>query len=178
MGLVLADYADRPDQSGHRSRPRRRQARVRCDDGDEKDRHRCNRGGAPRLKLQSSKRGSRCLTSIPVAEIALPPSAYRENPAPFDLRAYVACTWMTVSRPSLPTGLRPVIPDGCVDIIAFGDAAPHVAGPATFTQWVRPPAAGVLITGIRFRPGAVRAVLGCSAEAIRNCETPLADICG
>src|SRR6267378_4456673 len=94
MGLVLADYADRPDQSGHRSRPRRRRARVRCDDGDEKDRHRCNRGGAPRLKLQSSKRGSRCLTSIPVAEIALPPSAYREYPAPFDLRAYVACTWM------------------------------------------------------------------------------------
>ena len=31
--------------------PRRRQACVRCDDGDEKDRHRCNRGGAPRLRL-------------------------------------------------------------------------------------------------------------------------------
>ena len=36
-------------QSDHRSRSRCRQARVRCDDGDEKDRHRRNRGGAPRL---------------------------------------------------------------------------------------------------------------------------------
>src|ERR1044072_6452514 len=50
MGLVLADYADRPDQGVHRSRPRCRQARVRCDDGDEKDRHRRHRAGAPRLK--------------------------------------------------------------------------------------------------------------------------------
>src|SRR5688572_23828338 len=56
MGTVLADYADRPDESDHRSRYRCRQARVRCDDADEKDRHRCNRGGAPWLKLQSSKR--------------------------------------------------------------------------------------------------------------------------
>src|SRR5687768_10440943 len=51
MGLVLADYADRPDQSDNRSRSRCRQARVRCDDADEKDRHRCNRGGAPRLTV-------------------------------------------------------------------------------------------------------------------------------
>jgi hypothetical protein len=35
MGLVLTDYADRSDQSDNRSRPRR-QARVRCDDGDER----------------------------------------------------------------------------------------------------------------------------------------------
>src|SRR4051812_46192084 len=51
MGIVLADYADRPDASGHRSRYRCRQARVRCDDADDKDRHRCNRGGPPRLRL-------------------------------------------------------------------------------------------------------------------------------
>ena len=51
MGLVLANYADCPDESGHRSRYRCRQARVRCDDADEKDRHRGNRGSAPRLRL-------------------------------------------------------------------------------------------------------------------------------
>jgi AraC-like DNA-binding protein len=113
-----------------------------------------------------------------VPEIAIPPSAYREYPPALDLRAYVACTWTSVSRAGLPAGLRPVIPDGCADIIAFGDAAAHVAGPATFTQWVRFPPPGALITGIRFRPGAVRAVLGCSAEALRNREAPLADICG
>src|SRR6267154_3157683 len=52
MGIVLADYADRPDESGHRSRSCCRQARVRCDDADDKDRHPCTRGGAPRLRLQ------------------------------------------------------------------------------------------------------------------------------
>ena len=49
MGIVLADHADRADESDHRSRSRRRQARVRCDDADEEDRHRRDRGGASRL---------------------------------------------------------------------------------------------------------------------------------
>src|SRR5512132_3240547 len=65
MGSVLADYADRSDASGHRSRYRCRQARVRCDDADEKDRHRCNRGGAPRLRLQSSKRACLSIEVVP-----------------------------------------------------------------------------------------------------------------
>jgi hypothetical protein len=38
-------------ESDHRSRYRCRRARVRGDDDDAKDRHRCNRGGAPRLRL-------------------------------------------------------------------------------------------------------------------------------
>ncbi len=33
-----------------RSGPGRRQARVRCDDADDEDRHRCDRGGVPRLR--------------------------------------------------------------------------------------------------------------------------------
>jgi uncharacterized protein DUF7010 len=37
MGIVLADHTDRFDQSDHGSRSRRSQARVRCDDDDEKD---------------------------------------------------------------------------------------------------------------------------------------------
>ena len=43
--IVLADYADRADEGNHQPRSRRRQARVRCDDADAKDRHRDNRGG-------------------------------------------------------------------------------------------------------------------------------------
>ena len=50
-GLSWQITPDRSDPSDHRSRSRRRQARVRCDDADEKDRHRRNRGGAPRLRL-------------------------------------------------------------------------------------------------------------------------------
>src|SRR5688572_3301422 len=51
MGRVLADYAGGSDESDNRSRSRRRQACVRCDDADEKDRHRCNRGGTPRVRV-------------------------------------------------------------------------------------------------------------------------------
>ena len=36
MGIVLADYADRSDPSDSRPRPRRREARVRCNDEHEK----------------------------------------------------------------------------------------------------------------------------------------------
>lgn len=46
---VLADYADRPDADGHRSRYGGRQARVRGDDADEKDRYCSDPGGAARL---------------------------------------------------------------------------------------------------------------------------------
>src|SRR5688572_1990305 len=48
MGPIVADHADLADQSDHRSRSRRSQACLRCDDGDDKDRHRNDRGGAPR----------------------------------------------------------------------------------------------------------------------------------
>ena len=60
VGNVLADYANRPDESVHRSRYHRRQARVRCDDADGQDRRRRNRGGAPRLRghLRSVHLGS------------------------------------------------------------------------------------------------------------------------
>src|SRR5215468_6038117 len=49
MGVVLADYPGRPDESDHRPRPCRRQARVRGDDADEEDRRRRDRGGGARL---------------------------------------------------------------------------------------------------------------------------------
>src|SRR5262245_3891839 len=58
-GPFLPDYAAGSDKSGNRSRSSCRQARVRCDDADEKDRHRCNRGGAPRLRLRLRRRASR-----------------------------------------------------------------------------------------------------------------------
>ena len=51
-GTVLADHADRTDEGDQRPRPGRRQARVRCDDGDAEDRYREDRGGAARLRPQ------------------------------------------------------------------------------------------------------------------------------
>ncbi len=43
------------DESDHRSRSCCRQARVRCDDDDEKDRRRCDRSRAARLKPRCSR---------------------------------------------------------------------------------------------------------------------------
>src|SRR5712691_4940208 len=90
-----------------------------------------------------------------------PATNYREYPPPTDLRDRVACTWVrqvgTVTRQP-----QPIIPDGCVDIIAVDEGPPHVAGPATRTQLVRLLPLSVVV-GIRFRPGAARAVLKCSA---------------
>src|SRR4051812_31200765 len=54
MGIVLADHANRADASNHGPRSRRGKARVRRDDGDEEDRHRYNRGGAPRLNCSKA----------------------------------------------------------------------------------------------------------------------------
>ena len=54
-GLSLADHADRAHEGDHRSRSRRRQARVRRDDADAQDRHRDDRGGAAGLSVSRSK---------------------------------------------------------------------------------------------------------------------------
>ena len=93
-------------------------------------------------------------------------TSYREFAPPPDLAAYVACTWVNFSRAQSQAPSQPIIPDGCADIVMFGDDPPHVAGPAATTQWVQPPPAGTLITAIRFRPGAVRSILRCDVEAL------------
>src|SRR5262245_55675300 len=49
VGSVMADYPAGSDECDDGSRSRSCQARVRCDDADEKDQHRGNRGGTPRL---------------------------------------------------------------------------------------------------------------------------------
>ena len=50
MGNFLADHSARADRRDG-GRRRRSKASVRGDDGHEKNRHRCNRGGAARLML-------------------------------------------------------------------------------------------------------------------------------
>src|SRR5690349_1032997 len=64
MGSVLADHADRNDQSVQRSGSCRRQARLRCDDADEKDRHRQNRSGAPRLRQSAHEAAADIVVAI------------------------------------------------------------------------------------------------------------------
>src|SRR5712691_10566402 len=103
-----------------------------------------------------------------------PATNYREYPPPTDLRDRVACTWVrqvgTVTRQP-----QPIIPDGCVDIIAVDEGPPHVAGPATRTQLVRLLPLSV-VAGIRFRPGATRAVLKCSAGELLDSNPDLWEV--
>lgn len=55
VGRLLADHADRDDQGLYQPRSLRRQAGVRCNDDDEKDRHRRDRGGSSlRRKLMKA----------------------------------------------------------------------------------------------------------------------------
>jgi AraC-like DNA-binding protein len=103
--------------------------------------------------------------------------SYREYAPPPDLAAHVACTWENVGAAVTLAAPQPIIPDGCADIIMFGDAPPHVAAPAAVTQWVRLPP-GSLITAIRFRPGAVRAILRCDVEALGPWGVELEAVCG
>jgi AraC-like DNA-binding protein len=99
------------------------------------------------------------------------------RPAP-DLASHVACTWTNVSQAAPAAPAQAVIPDGCADIIVFGDAPPHVAAPSATTQWVQPPPAGTSITAIRFRPGAVRSILRCDADRLGPWGVELRAVCG
>jgi AraC-like DNA-binding protein len=102
-------------------------------------------------------------------------SSYAEYPPPDDLRATVACTW--VAQTGAGAAPSPIVPDACSDVVIVGEAAPHVAGPATTTQHVRIPA-GTPVVGIRFRPGAARAAFGCDANELRDSDPELAAVCG
>lgn len=102
---------------------------------------------------------------------------YREYaPAP-DLQPFVACTWVSVvSQPDL-CALVPILPDGCSGIMVYDDDAPTVAGPDATTRWSVLPD-GLVIAGLRLRPGALRAVLGCPAPPLLNGGAPLAELSG
>jgi len=102
-------------------------------------------------------------------------SPYTEYLPPPHLRAAVACTW--VARSGDSAAPSPVVVDACSDVVVIGDAEPHVAGPATRTHVVtlRP---RTTVVGIRFRPGAARAVFGCDAPELRDADPALRAVCG
>jgi AraC-like DNA-binding protein len=98
--------------------------------------------------------------------------SYRELAPPPDLAHLVLCLWERAG-----TGEETVVmPDGCVDVVVR-DGVAHVAGPDTRPDPVTI-AAGVAVTGIRFRPGAGAAVLGVAADELRDARTPLDAVWG
>jgi AraC-like DNA-binding protein len=106
----------------------------------------------------------------------MPGSPYVELPPPADLRAAVACTWVAHITADATTP-APIVPDACSDVVVIGGASPHVAGPATRTHLVQL-SAGTTVVGIRFRPGAARAVFGCDAHMLRDADPELRAVCG
>ncbi|WP_336215606.1 DUF6597 domain-containing transcriptional factor [Nonomuraea sp. LPB2021202275-12-8] len=85
------------------------------------------------------------------------------------LAGRVACLWRRVGE-SDRTQL--VVPDGCVDLI-WGPEGPFVAGPDTgpVPSRVR---AGEVLSGVRFRPGAVGEFFGVPLADLRDQRVPLA----
>lgn len=65
-----------------------------------------------------------------------------------------------------------VLPDGCMDLIWFGDHL-VVAGPDTRAEVT---ARAGTFTGLRFAPGQAPPVLGLPAHALRDARVPLADL--
>jgi AraC-like DNA-binding protein len=104
-------------------------------------------------------------------------SDYRELAPPHALARYVLCTW-TRSTGEVGSDLQVrVVPDGCADIVWIGDAAPHIAGPATLPVVAGLPPRSTIV-GVRFRPGMAPSLLGVPAAELLNAEVRLRDVWG
>ena len=99
---------------------------------------------------------------------------YRELPPPPALRGSVACLWMRVAGPEGSPPTR-VLPDACVDVVWSAGAGASVAGPDTGPVLVEA-AAGSVIAGVRFRPGAGGAALGFPLSELRDARPAAAEV--
>src|SRR5205823_10139848 len=96
------------------------------------------RGAPPALPARHRLSGGAqtVVVGVAVAPRAVAPamvasSDYRELPPPAALAEYLVCTW-TQTTGADAAGTRPrIVPDGCIDVVWIGDAAPRVVGPMT-----------------------------------------------
>jgi AraC-like DNA-binding protein len=99
-------------------------------------------------------------------------ASYREYASPSGLTDVVACLWENDTVRDRP---QRVVPDGCVDLVWFGDSL-KVVGADTAPYIVAP--RGSSVTGIRLRPGAAGAVLGIPASEVRDQQVDLSLVWG
>jgi AraC-like DNA-binding protein len=96
--------------------------------------------------------------------------SYREFAPPAALREWVSCLWVRVgSGPVL------VLPDACTDLIWQQGLGAFIAGPDTGPA-MNALAAGLVMTGVRLRPGAGGPLLGLPLSALLNQRAGVADI--
>jgi AraC-like DNA-binding protein len=89
---------------------------------------------------------------------------YREFRPDPRLAPFVECGWVRSgsSHPSLR-----VMPDGCADIFVTAQGDLLIAGPAD-TSYDLPAGDDDVLAGLRLRPGAADAVIGCPASEVRG----------
>lgn len=101
---------------------------------------------------------------------------YRETAPAGPVGDLLECAW----RASVPATGAPhhqrVLPDGCMDLLLLGGRL-VVAGPDTAAH-LACSAPGSVTTGLRFRPGALPALLGVPADALCDRRADLADVLG
>jgi AraC-like DNA-binding protein len=87
---------------------------------------------------------------------------YREQAPPPALAPWVRCLWVLTVQDGGGPGW--VVPDGVMDLVASGPEL-RLAGPDT-RPWPVGRAAGAVVVGVRFHPGAAPAVLGPPASEL------------
>lgn len=98
-------------------------------------------------------------------------SMYAEAAPPGPLAAVARCVWRSAS-----VGPKRIVPDGCLDLVV-GDGGVFVAGPDT-SAWSSVTRPGAVMHGVRFTPGRAPAVLGVSADELRDSRVPLEELWG
>ncbi|MEV0319300.1 helix-turn-helix domain-containing protein [Streptomyces sp. NPDC050658] len=86
-----------------------------------------------------------------------------------------AVLWTRATTGGGPGPVRPVLPDGCMDLLWSGGRL-MVAGPDTRAYRPAPDLAAARFVGIRFYPGTAPAFLGVPAHELRDRRVDLADL--
>jgi AraC-like DNA-binding protein len=101
--------------------------------------------------------------------------AYREFHVPHALASHIECLWLLRAPDDSQSHVKRALPDNSVDIYIDGKCAAVIAGPSvTFREYLLSP--GAWIGGLRIRAGAAGALIGFSAEELRDCTIPLLDL--
>jgi AAA+ lid domain/ATPase family associated with various cellular activities (AAA) len=99
---------------------------------------------------------------------------YREFHPDQRLAPFVECGWL---RSGSATPSIRVIPDGCADVFVTAQGDVMIAGPAN-TFYDMPAGGDDVLAGLRLRPGAAAAVIGCPASEFRDMRVPLDSVFG
>jgi AraC-like DNA-binding protein len=84
-----------------------------------------------------------------------------------------AVVWHRTARTT--GGLQRILPDGCMDLMWYGERL-MVAGPDATAHLSPEPAPGMSYVGLRFPPGAGPGLFGVPAHELRDRRVPLEDL--